>query len=96
MFKFDSFTICCIEKESTGLNVNIYLPTAKFDDDDTIKPCLWTESNMGYGLVYIRNDYKNFDDVELWIVENYDVLISHWNCEITDKEVLNILSPKKE
>ena len=91
MLEFDSFTVCCAEKELTGLNVNIYMPTAKTDDYHTIKPYLWTESNIGYGLVYIKNDYKFPNDVEEWIVKNYDVLLRHWNCEITDKETLNIL-----
>lgn len=94
MFEFDLFDVCCINKEITGLNVNIFLSAAK--DDDEIEPHLWTEDNTGYGLVYIRNDYKSHDDIESWIVENYDVLISHWNRQITDEEVLSILSNKKE
>ncbi|MEE3422488.1 MAG: hypothetical protein VZR11_07300 [Succinimonas sp.] len=30
-------------------------------------------------------------DVKRWIVLNYDALIKHWNEELTDKEVLNLI-----
>lgn len=42
MLEFDSFTVCGAEKELTGLNVNIYMPTAKTDD--------YLQSSHTYGL----------------------------------------------
>ena len=95
MFELDGFSVCQINKEQTGLSVDVLLSTASVNDEIT-KPYLWTESKIGYGLVYIRNDYKSHDEVETWIRKNYDVLMMHWENKLTDKETINILSKTKE
>ena len=95
VFNLDGFSMCRINKEHTGLSVDVLLATAD-SVDEKFKPYLWTEGDIGYNLVYIRNDYKYSGGIEAWIVENYNVLIRHWNHEITDKETINILSKTKE
>ncbi|MBQ9394364.1 MAG: hypothetical protein IJU23_02465 [Proteobacteria bacterium] len=35
--------------------------------------------------------YKPFEgdtEIEQWVIENYDILIKHWNKELTDYEAL--------
>lgn len=37
------------------------------------------------------SEIAGLPDIKRWIVLNYDALIKHWNEELTDKEVLNLI-----
>ena len=42
---------------------------------------------------YIKTSISENADCEIkkWISDNYELLIKHWNCELSDRAVLNML-----
>lgn len=80
-------------RELTGLSGEVYLMT--FDKEFETKPCVCVESKIGISFIDIRDDYSSDDEEFSWVSKNYEVLMRYWNCEISDKEIIDTLKKKE-
>ena len=69
----------CVSKTKTGLPTNI-----------------WLESVGAYklnreGIIYIQNNYDDIQMILKYILDNVKIFLKHWNGDIDDQDVLNLL-----
>ncbi len=90
-----------VTKES-GLPYDIWLDSAgskrkvphnsarlKVDVDGELIPVLFSETE-----VTPTKNFRHKKEIIDWIIQNRSILLKHWNKELTDREVLNLLAKK--
>lgn len=98
----DSFELVQVAKEDSGLKYDIYLYSS-----GKVKEYLTPIVEIDYGtdltpvLVFSANEIRlikksdlpatDFEEISDYLKRNYDIIVKHWNCEMSDKEVLNTL-----
>lgn len=91
-------------KEDTGLpydiwldsrgkerNISHNLPRIKVDVDGNLIPVIISDDPRIPDNIKIKT-FRKFNEVRKFIIQNKDVLLKHWNKELTDREVLNLLN----
>lgn len=99
----DSFEIVVANKEDTKLPYDIALDSLGRERAGAI-PYIFilcerrkipiSISKQPHIMRSRKQHNQNFNIIFKWVEENYNVLIKHWNKEISDKDILNILSRK--
>ena len=99
----DSFEIVIANKEDTQLPFDIALDSLGREREGAI-PYIFILREREKVLILIskqphiarnrKQHNHSFGIIFKWVEENYNVLIKHWNKEISDKDILNILSRK--
>lgn len=89
-----------VSKSDTKLHYDIWIDSAGKDrkvshnnprvkvkvDGRTISISISTHPKILAG-----KDFAHSSEVFKWIIKYYDILMKHWNKELTDKEALNLL-----
>ena len=96
------FEMANLTKADSGLDYDIWIdsvgnlrkgshnePRLKVDVDNDRIPVLIDEKEP---KILVNKKIKGFNKIKKWIIQNYDILIKHWNKELTDRQALNALS----
>lgn len=94
------FETANLTTEDSGLPYNVWLDSAGKDRNvEHNTPRLKVEvdnefipMSISKDDVWSLKDFKKKSVMVKWIMDNYDVLIRHWNKELTDRQALNLLS----
>ena len=91
-------------KVDTGLPYDIWLdskgkerniphnyPRIKVDVDGNLIPVIISDNPIIPESVGIKN-FKKFNEIKKFIIKNKDILLKHWNKELSDREILNLLT----
>lgn len=88
-------------KEDTGLPYNIWLDSVgKNRKNKHSEPRIKVEVDNDFIPVIICDNpyipiegktFKKFSIIKKFIIDNKDILLQHWNKQLTDKEILNLL-----
>lgn len=94
------FEMANVSKKDTGLPYNIWIdsagasrntkhniPRIKVDTGNDLIPVSISRSPE----ILVNKKIPKFLEIQNYIIKYYDVLMSHWNKEITDKQALNLL-----
>ncbi len=96
----NTFEMANVAKTDTNLPYNIWIDSVGKDrniphniprikinvDGDMIPVSIDTNPK-----ILINKNINNFSEIKNWIIKYYDILMQHWNKELTDKETLNLL-----
>lgn len=85
---FNGYNVVKVTTKDSGLSFNIFLKSAGVKPYNEA-PFILVENLTGYTKIRIS---ENADcECKKWITDNYELLVKHWNCELSDREVLNML-----
>ena len=85
---FDGYKVVMVASGDSGLSFNIFLKSAGVKPYNEA-PFIWVKNHTGYEKIRIS---ENADcECKKWISDNYELLIKHWNCELSDRGILNML-----
>ena len=93
MMRIDTFEITRLAPSESGLNYDIWLDSMGCRRKLNTNPYILIRRRFGCKKIYLHKMQKVIPrDLQAWITENMNTLISHWNGEISDKEALMRLS----
>ena len=94
----EGFDYAGLTQQETGLPYIVLIDSVGITRKPRIKPRIRVRVNDEYIPVSISKTnvekYKPFEgdtEIEQWVIENYDILIKHWNQEITETEAMDLL-----
>ena len=91
----DMYEMAKAVKADTGLPYDIWLGNALqliVDVDGDLIPVSISKSPE---ILIPNKSIPNFSEVERYIIKYYDPLMRHWNGELTDKQILNVLGKQQ-
>ena len=99
--KYSYFEMINLRKQESGLPYDIWLDSASCTRNTHHNV---TRINVGIGdelipvIITSQKDIRPLrhfnmeNEIILWASDNYDTLFKHWNGELSDRQVLNILT----
>ena len=102
LMESDCFEMANLETQDAGLPFDIWLdsagckrnvphntPRIKVNVDGNLIPILFSETD-----ITPTKEFRHKNEIIDWINQNREILLKHWNKELTDREVLNLLAKK--
>lgn len=92
-YSVDGFNLLCITPQDSGIGENIWLKSSGNAESKPSIPSVYLMRNSSLIAVDILpcDETECSGEIMRWIKANEDVLIQHWNNEITDGELFDSL-----
>ena len=95
-FFIDTFTLLRLGKENTGLELDIWLHSSGCEKKRDRNAHILLRRKFGWERVFLTESLDSvYPGLQVWLKMNRSVIERHWNNELSDAEVVNILCTKK-
>ncbi len=89
----DTFTLLHFPPKYTGLGCDIWFDSLGYERHCSKKTYILLRCKFGWKKIHLhRLSHKISADLRLYLNDNKNVIVSHWNKEISDVELVNLLA----